>query len=77
MKPCLMSVTAVYVQESDRDDMGMDDQRLILEMTHCGAGPFLVISTQRWAMDRPKELHHLVRDFAAQVESLFDQEPGA
>jgi hypothetical protein len=76
MKPCLMSVTAVYVQSSDGDDLALDDQTLTLEMTHCGAGPYLVITTERWAMDRPKDLNRLVRQFAAQVEYLFDANQG-
>lgn len=76
MKPCLMSVTAVYAQSPDDGDMGVNDQTLTLEMTHCGAGPYLVISTERWAMDRPRELNRLVKQFAAQVEYLFDADQG-
>lgn len=76
MKPTLMSIRAEYVQSPDGDDCtpGYPDQTLTLEMTHCGAGPFLVIETERWAFDRPKELHRLVQSFA-QVATLFDQEP--
>jgi hypothetical protein len=76
MKPVLMSVTAVYVQDTDGTDLGLDDQTLTLEMTSCGAAPFLVISTQRWSVDRPKDLNRLVRQFAAQVEYLFDADQG-
>ena len=74
MKPCLMSIKAVYVQEFDGDEVGLDDQTLHLEMTQCGAGQFLVIETRRWAVDHPKDLNRLVRRFAAQVEYLFDAE---
>lgn len=77
MNPTLMSIKAEYVQSPDGDDPRRgDDQTLTLEMTHCGAGPYLVIATDRWAFDRPKELHRLVRNFAAQVESLFDLDQG-
>ena len=33
---------------------------------------YIVIETQRWAIARPKELTRLVKQFAAQVEALFD-----
>jgi len=45
-------------------------------MTHCGAGPYLVLETTRWAVDSSKELNRLVKQFAAQVEALFDAEQG-
>lgn len=75
MKPTLMSVTAVYMQDGDG---GVSDvsQTLTLSMTHCGAGPYLVLETERWAVDRPKELTRLVKQFAAQVEYLFDASQG-
>lgn len=75
MKPTLMSVTAIYMQDSDG---GASDssQTLTVTMEHCGAGPYLVLETQRWAVDRPKELTRLVKQFAAQVEYLFDASQG-
>lgn len=76
MKPTLMSVTAVYMQSPDGDDENRGDQTLTLEMTHCGAGPYLVIETERWAVDRPRELNQLVKQFVAQVEALFDASQG-
>lgn len=76
MKPTLMSVTAVYMQDQDGDQSQGDSQELTLSMTHCGAGPYLVIETQRWAVDYPKEFTRIVKQFAAQVEALFDAEQG-
>lgn len=75
MKPTLMSITAIYMQDCD-DGVQDADQTLTLTMTHCGAGPYLVLETQRWAVDRPKELTRLVKQFAAQVEYLFDASQG-
>lgn len=72
MKPCLMSITAVYMQDGD-DAQSPSDQTLTLSMTHCGGSPYLVVETQRWAVERPKDVHRLIKDFAAQVEALFDE----
>jgi len=75
--PMLMSVTAIYAQDSDGIDQdNRQDQELKLSMMTCGGAPDLVIETQRWAMDRPKELNQLVKQFAAQVEFLFDAHQG-
>ena len=76
MKPTLMSVTAVYMQDQDGDQSQGDSQELTLSMTHCGAGPYLILETERWAVDSSKELNRLVKQFAAQVEALFDAEQG-
>lgn len=75
--PTLMSVTAEYTQDADGNQLGSGGaQQLKLSMTHCGGAPYLVIETQRWAIGRPKELHRLVKQFAAQVEFLFDANQG-
>lgn len=77
MKPTLMSVTAVYMQDGDGAlEASPTDQTLTLTMTHCGAGPYLVIDTARWAVESHKELHRLIKRFAAQVEYLFDADQG-
>lgn len=68
----LLSVTAVYVQDADGDQDTPHAQELKLSMTTCGDAPYLVMETQRWAVDRPKDLNRLVKQFAAQVEALFD-----
>lgn len=76
MKPTLMSVTAVYMQEADGAQELPTEQTLTLTMTHCGAGPYLILETTRWAVDSSKELNRLVKQFAARVEALFDAEQG-
>jgi hypothetical protein len=77
-RPTLLSVTAIYVQnaDGDQDKRDGDSQELTLSMTTCGDSPYLIVSTDRWAVDRPKELSRLVKQFAAQVEFLFDAHPG-
>lgn len=78
MKPTLMSVTAVYMQDGDgaMEAGPVVDQTLTLSMVHCGGAPYLVIETERWAVDRPRELNQLVKQFVAQVEALFDADHG-
>jgi hypothetical protein len=34
-----------------------------------------VVSTERWAMDHPKELHRLMKAFVAAGEPLFETPP--
>lgn len=75
MKPTLMSVTAVYMQEADGAQELSTEQTLTLTM-HCWAEPYLILETERWAVDSSKELNRLVKQFAAQVEALFDAEQG-
>jgi hypothetical protein len=69
-----MSVTAIYVQDADgaQDKQDGDSQELTLSMTTCGDAPYLMVSTDRWTVDRPKEITRLVKQFVAQVEFLFD-----
>lgn len=76
MKPALMSVTAVYMQDGDGAQELPTEQTLTLTMTHCGAAPYLILETDRWAVDSSKELNRLVKQFAAQVEYLFDAGKG-
>lgn len=74
MKPTLMSVTAEYVQAPDENDGTGNNQGLTLTMEHCGARPYLVLETTRWAFDLPEDLFCLVRTFVARVEPLFEED---
>jgi hypothetical protein len=69
-----MSVTAIYFQDADgdQDKRDGDSQELKMSMITCGDAPYLIVSTDRWAVDRPKEITRLVKQFVAQVEFLFD-----
>ena len=70
--PVLNRLTATYYQDADGCDPGMD-QVLTLTLDTEGAGPYLVIQTERWAMDHPKELHRLLKAFVAAGEPLFEK----
>jgi len=70
----LMSVKAEYMQDDDDNGNG-DSQTLKVEMMHAGAGPYLVLKTQRWAMDDSSELLNLLCEFSEQVTPLFARKP--
>jgi hypothetical protein len=69
-----MSITATYSQDADDDDLG-DLQELTLRMTHSGAGPYLVIETQRWAVDSVHEVITTITPFVDAVTPLFEAAP--
>lgn len=50
MKLSLSEATAIYTQEADTWDTG-EFQELKLTSLDSGGGKYLVIETQRWAMD--------------------------
>lgn len=52
--------SAVFTLSQDGD--GNDDAPQLLEVTveSCGAGPYLVIKTERWAMDHPDEMQAIL-----------------
>ena len=72
--PLLNRLMATYYQEGDDCDTGAD-QVLTLTLDTAGAGPYLVIRTERWAMDDPNELHRLMKAFVAAGEPLFEKPP--
>ena len=73
MKPQISQVKAVYFQDADGDDLRQtgEMQELIVEMTQCGAEPYIVLQTERWAIDEEKELTDLLLEFDRQVAPLF------
>jgi len=72
--PVLNRLTATYYQDADSCDPGMD-QVLTLTLDTAGAEPFLIISTERWAIDTPEELMRLLKAFVAAGQSLFEKPP--
>ena len=52
-----------YEDSSGRSDV--DHQAITIEVTDAGAGPYLVISTERWAIDDPVE-------FERQLSEIMD-----
>ena len=73
--PTLMSVRATYMQTADDGYPANASQTLLIEMTHCGAGPYLVVKTERWAMDHPEELLTVLDEFSENVKPLFNRKP--
>lgn len=77
MKTYLNNVIMEYSQETDGDDIDevrrAGTQELIVEFTHCGAGPYLILKTQRWALDEPSELFVLLNEVKKYIEPLFDR----
>jgi hypothetical protein len=49
------------------------DQVLTLTLDTAGAEPFLIISTERWAMDYPEELNTLLKTFVLAGAPLFEK----
>lgn len=72
IKPTINRLVATYYQDADDCDRGVD-QILTLTLDTAGAKPYLVIQTERWAMDHPKELHRLMKAFVAAGEPLFKE----
>ena len=72
--PVLNRLTATYYQDADSCDPGMD-QVLTLTLDTEGAGPYLVISTERWAFNDPEEFNSLMKAFVAAGEPLFEKPP--
>lgn len=40
-----------YIQDQDSLQEGFNDQILHVEINDAGAGPYIIISTERWAFD--------------------------
>lgn len=77
MKTYLNNVIVEYSQETDGDDVNevrrSGSQELTVEFTHCGSCPYLVLKTQRWAIDEPSELLNLLLEAKERIEPLFER----
>ena len=49
MKMC--SKKLEFIQDQDTLQDGFNDQLLFVEINDSGAGPYIIISTERWALD--------------------------
>lgn len=47
----LCSKKLEFIQDQDSLQDGFNDQILHVEITDAGAGPYIIISTERWAFD--------------------------
>ena len=69
----ISQVTVNFTQPADdEDDRRNGDQYLTVLVTHCGDGrPYLVLTTDRWAMGYPDDLKMLLDEVARQTKPLF------
>ena len=68
----LSNVTLTLTQDGDSDEAPGALQTLIVQVNTLGAGPFLIIDTQRWSFDQPAELTDLLTTISQQVFPLFE-----
>jgi hypothetical protein len=64
-------ITAYFEQEADGNDVHRDTQRLTITATQRDGGPYLVLETQRWALDDPDELRDTLSVFEGAVSHLL------
>ena len=68
-KPELVSMEATYRQEEDSNAPSNSlGQFITIKAEDAGGGFFYVISTERWAVNDPKELFELLESFRRMVE---------
>jgi hypothetical protein len=74
MTPLLRSVRFVITQDADDNDdnYAVPTQALDVSIESCGAGPYLVLKTERWAVDHPHELIDVLVLMHQAVLPLFD-----
>lgn len=59
--------------DHDDDNHCGEPTELEVQVAHVGAGPFLVIETERWAIDEPCELEAILMQVRNQCYPLFDR----
>lgn len=69
----LSSVEFVYSQDGDTAD-GPDYQHLIVKTADAGGGPFLVIATERWALEF-EEIEAFADKLRAVVKTIRENQP--
>lgn len=69
----LSSVEFVYTQDGDSAD-GPDDQQLTIKTADAGGGPFLVIATERWALEF-EEIEAFADKLRAVVKTIRENQP--
>lgn len=63
--------SATFILSQDGDCNADDQQELRVTLEESGAGPFLTVSTDRWACDSAGELGELLARIEAAVRPLF------
>lgn len=66
------SVSVTYIQQADSNSPSSadDHQRLVIATENSGAGFYLVLSTERWAIEKPEEMTNLLNDFNKRINSI-------
>lgn len=59
----LASLVAVYEQEPDSCQSGHHPQRMEISLEDAGSGPYMILKTDRWAIDNVGEMVSLVESF--------------
>jgi hypothetical protein len=63
MKAEVEEMQVTYTQENDSCDSSSFPQQLELSTDDAGGGKFIVIKTERWAIDSIDELVEILNDF--------------
>lgn len=72
MKIEIEEMVITYAQDGDSCD-GEDSQLLEIKTQDAGGGKYYVIKTNRWAVDNPKELINIFRDFQSRLSKELKQ----
>lgn len=70
--PEIVTVSATFMQDPDTAQENDLQQELHIEVVDSGAGHYVVIRTDRWAMDTPEDLVKLIRRVMAVMEAPAD-----
>jgi len=61
----LEAVTCEFSQESDSCQSDRTGQDITVQIEDGGGGPYIVIKTERWAVDTPEDIAELCREVLA------------
>lgn len=65
-------VVCTFHGDADDSVQKYDMTELKVTVTHAGAGPYLVIETDRWAFDEPAELTAILEKVKKRCFKLFE-----
>lgn len=68
----LSEMRATYLQSADNNDQG-EYQELKIWTEDGGSGFYLVLSTERWAMDMSQNIDKIVADFKKRLGELKEE----
>jgi hypothetical protein len=63
MKAVIEGMSVTYTQDSDSCDTSNDNQQLDVFTEDGGGGKYMVLKTERWAIDSIDELIEILNDF--------------